>query len=232
MFLACHLFIGVLIGLALADRFRSRGLLLVAAAGALLPDLIDKPLGHLLLADSIDDGRIYMHGLFIVLFLLLAGVLLRRKRRSFVLVALSLGILSHQILDTMWEVPVSWFYPLFGPYLAGDFPDFFAFALSGELGSLSEWVFGIVSAILLVLAYRSTVELRLGSWAVAAARRAVPLVVPLLVALGCAALYLLVTGGTSEILMAGDTPEANLILTAVGLGGAVLLRRHPARVFS
>lgn len=232
MFLACHLFVGVLIGILLADRFRDRRLLPIAAAGALLPDLIDKPLGHLLLADSIDDGRIYMHGLFIVFFLLLAGILLWRERRSFVLLALALGILSHQILDAMWEVPVSWFYPLFGPYQAGDFPDFFAFALWSELASLSEWVFAIVSAVLLVLAYRDLVERRLGSRPVAAARRAVPLLVPLLAGLGCAAMLLLVTGSTSEILMVGDTPETNLLLMAVGLGGAVLLRRRPVMEFA
>ncbi len=230
MFLACHLFVGVLIGLVLADRLRDRRLLLFAAAGALLPDLIDKPLGHIILHDSIDDGRIFMHGLFLALTLLFIGLFLWRRRGSFVLGALACGILSHQVLDTMWELPVSWYYPLLGPYQPGGFPDFLAFALWSEVGSLSEWVFAAASAVVLLLVYRETTEAYLGSRAVIFSGRASPAVTFLCAAMGAAALGLLAMGATSDLLMVGDSPQANLILALTGIGGAMVLIRYRGTV--
>ncbi|MDN7024298.1 metal-dependent hydrolase [Methanoculleus sp. FWC-SCC1] len=226
MFLACHLFAGVLIGVVLAVHLRDRRLLLFAAAGALLPDLIDKPLGHIVLHDSIDDGRIFMHGLFLALVLLFIGLYLWRRRGSFAAGALACGILSHQILDTMWEVPVSWYYPLLGPYQPGDFPDFLAFALWSEVGSLSEWVFAASSAIVLLLAFRETAEAYLGSRAVALAGRVFPAAPFLSAGMGAVALGLFGAGVESDLLMVGDSPQANLILALAGIGGAAVLTRY------
>lgn len=226
MFLACHLFAGVLIGLVLAVRLRDRRLLLFAAAGALLPDLIDKPLGHIVLHDSIDDGRIFMHGLLLALLILLIGLYLWRRQGSFGLGALACGILSHQVLDTMWEVPVSWYYPLLGPYQPGDFPDFLAFALWSEVGSLSEWVFAASSAAVLLLAFRETAEAHLGLRPVLLSARAFPAAPFLCAATGAVALLLFLAGAESDLLMVGDSPQANLILALVGIGGAAVLTRY------
>ncbi len=224
MFLACHLFVGVMIGLVLADHFRDRRLLLFAAAGALLPDLIDKPLGHIILQGSIDDGRIFMHGLFLALALLIVGLFLRRRRGwSFAAGAVACGILSHQVLDTMWEAPVNWYYPLLGPYPVGNFPDFLAFAIWSVVDSLSEWVFAVASAVVLLLVFRGTAEAYLGRWAVVLSGRIFPLVALLCAGVGAVAFALFVAGAESDLLMLGDSPQANLILTLVGVGGAIFL---------
>src|SRR5690554_2334060 len=59
MFLMCHLLTGILIGMPLSGYFRDRHIVTACAVGALLPDLIDKPLGHFLLDGGIGSGRIY-----------------------------------------------------------------------------------------------------------------------------------------------------------------------------
>ena len=47
MFVLAHLLVGVLIGILLYLWRRERWLILAAAVGSILPDLIDKPLGYL-----------------------------------------------------------------------------------------------------------------------------------------------------------------------------------------
>ena len=75
MFLACHLFFGLVLGLALAGRTGDRRLIGFAALGALIPDLIDKPVGHILFAETLDSGRLFGHGLLFVGILLAAGII-------------------------------------------------------------------------------------------------------------------------------------------------------------
>ena len=63
MLLLCHIFIGALLGLLI---YRWKGEIMavpLAALGAILPDLVDKPLGHLLLQETLDNGRIFGHSL-------------------------------------------------------------------------------------------------------------------------------------------------------------------------
>lgn len=82
--------------------------------GALLPDIIDKPLGIWLLADEIGNGRIFGHTLLFVFLLTAAGLLLYRSRKSIGLLVLAFGALTHLILDGMWTLPQTLFWPLLG----------------------------------------------------------------------------------------------------------------------
>lgn len=53
MYLLAHAMAGVLIGLILAAIVRDRRVVLLGALGGVLPDLIDKPLGHIILAETV-----------------------------------------------------------------------------------------------------------------------------------------------------------------------------------
>ena len=146
MFIACHLLFGLVLGLALARHLGDRRLIGFSALGAVLPDLIDKPVGHILLADSLDSGRIFAHGLLFLVLLLALGIAVERRQGSFALLAVAAGGLSHQVLDTMWTLPVTWCFPLLGPYQPYEYTNYFGNALLAEASSLSEWVFLFASA--------------------------------------------------------------------------------------
>lgn len=91
----------------------------VLLAGALLPDLIDKPLSLVLGV----GGRAMAHTLLFVLGLILLFLLLLRTqatspRRSAIwtaiFLALAIGSSTHLILDRMWMQPEILFWPFLG----------------------------------------------------------------------------------------------------------------------
>lgn len=82
--------------------------------GSLLPDLIDKPIGHIFLRAVLNNGRIFGHTFLFFVLLTLAGVWLYRHRGSAWLLVLSLGTLGHLVFDQMWAVPRTLFWPIFG----------------------------------------------------------------------------------------------------------------------
>lgn len=84
--------------------------------GALLPDLIDKPVGTILFFETFRNGRIFGHTLVFSLLILTAVMLGTRRgtarRRS--LLGVPIGSLLHLLLDGMWTEPVTFWWPLFG----------------------------------------------------------------------------------------------------------------------
>ena len=155
MYILCHLCAGVLIGVLLSLWRKERWLILAAAIGSVLPDLIDKPLGHIVLADSVNFGRIYMHSLVVFLLFFIAGVLVWRYYRSFAGIALALGVLSHQLLDLMWEEYWNWLWPFFGPFHGKMYESFFADGFWREITNPSEWVFAAAILLVLITLFRS-----------------------------------------------------------------------------
>ncbi|MDP6100336.1 MAG: metal-dependent hydrolase [Dehalococcoidia bacterium] len=81
--------------------------------GALLPDMIDKPVGLYILGDVIHSGRIVGHTLLFSLVLLGVGVW-RYRRGNAVLLSLGLGTLLHLVLDEMWLQPAVLWWPVLG----------------------------------------------------------------------------------------------------------------------
>lgn len=55
---------------------------LFIAIGAILPDLIDKPIGRILLGESVANGRLFGHTLLFVLILLMLGFFLKDHRAA------------------------------------------------------------------------------------------------------------------------------------------------------
>jgi membrane-bound metal-dependent hydrolase YbcI (DUF457 family) len=93
------------------------------AFGALLPDLIDLPLGTLLLADSLSTGEAWAHSLLApslaTVIVLLAT---RRGRRRRAWMALVVGMFFHLLLDGMWMTTEVFLWPFFGSIPHGPSP--------------------------------------------------------------------------------------------------------------
>jgi len=90
----------------------------------------------------------------------IAGMLVFKRRGSWAIIALAMGILLHQLADTMYLDPTGWFWPLFGSFRPESFSDYFGDSLIKELGSAYEWVFGL-SSLTILLGY-----LTKGDWMV------------------------------------------------------------------
>jgi len=81
--------------------------------GSMFPDIVDKPLGMLIFANSIANGRVYTHTLLVNLVLVSIGIyLVRRKRPNFLI--FSLCSCFHLALDEMWLSPQTLLWPLLG----------------------------------------------------------------------------------------------------------------------
>ena len=213
MFLACHLFFGLVLGLALAGRTGERRLIGFSAIGAIIPDLLDKPVGHILFAETLDSGRLFGHGLLFVFILLAAGIISYRRRNSFVILAVAAGVFSHQILDAMWAMPVTWYFPLLGPYEPQEYINYFGGALMAEVSSLSEWVF---------LAALAGIALAVSRGLPAAIIRVSAVILGLLAILSIA---LFAAGSPESVLMVGAGSVDYLLLAVVAAAGVIVVSR-------
>ena len=93
-----------------AGRWLDRVDYRAVAFGALLPDLIDKPLIWIVLRDSEFGGHHVGHSLLFTCALALVGIVLR-KRGSEVLLLVSFGAFTHVLFDSVTHVPWSLLYP-------------------------------------------------------------------------------------------------------------------------
>jgi inner membrane protein len=94
-----------------------QGLLTLAACviGSLLPDIIDKPLGHFLLPGFFGyNGRIMAHTLVFLLLVLSVGLSLYPRRLGVLVLILAYGDGMHLVLDQMWQTPQTLLWPLLG----------------------------------------------------------------------------------------------------------------------
>ena len=188
MYLLAHVMAGILIGLVLAGFVGDRRVVALAALGAVLPDLIDKPLGHIVLAGTVNYGRIYFHGLTILFLVVLAGLLLYHYHQRIGLLAVAVGMASHQILDGMWHNPVTWFWPFLGPIPRHYYPEgYLQDAIWRQLSQPSEWVFLFLVIGLFAVLYRRELTTAINRLASPPARRAVVAVLVLAVIAALAA---------------------------------------------
>ena len=132
----------------------------VLVLGALLPDLIDKPIGSVLFASYFDTGRIYAHTLLFAAVALTAVMLATRRgsaaRKRWM--ALPIGVLLHLLLDMPIDAETLWW-----PVLGLEFPSFAEGAFVDLLAYLmrSPWVIlqELLGGAYLVFLYR---QARLG----------------------------------------------------------------------
>jgi hypothetical protein len=112
------------VGPRLVRLFRPHLILLWLVVGALLPDLIDKPLYWGLSwftgkrgaeLGLISGTRTFGHTAIFLLLLILITALLRRRPLGAIFAALAWGVASHHFLDNFGDLPGT----IFGPDLPG-----------------------------------------------------------------------------------------------------------------
>jgi len=82
--------------------------------GSMLPDIIDKPVGHYIFRETFSNGRIFSHTLLFLILLTAGGYFIyRRSKKSWMLI-LAAGTFAHLALDMMWQTPATFFWPLLG----------------------------------------------------------------------------------------------------------------------
>ncbi len=82
--------------------------------GALLPDLIDRPLALWILPEIVDSTRGFAHTLVFNAFLSMLTLSMMPFTKSPTLLAFSLASAGHLLIDRMWEVPETLYWPLLG----------------------------------------------------------------------------------------------------------------------
>jgi membrane-bound metal-dependent hydrolase YbcI (DUF457 family) len=84
------------------------------AFGAILPDLIDTPIG-IVSWSSFGAVRLASHGIVFAMLLMVAVLIFTRRgpvRKRWMLLAT--GVLLHLLLDAMWNLPETLWWPLLG----------------------------------------------------------------------------------------------------------------------
>lgn len=89
-----HLFTGIVIGLLLTKLLDDNRWCIPVIVGAVIPDLLDKPLGYFFFADIFGSGRIFMHGLFVACAFLILGLICWKVWSHPKMLAFAFGILS------------------------------------------------------------------------------------------------------------------------------------------
>lgn len=109
--------------------------------GAILPDLIDLPVGTLLLAGKYSTGELWSHSLLIpTVFMTVVLLATRRGRRRRAWMGLGVGWLLHILLDGMWASQDLFLWPFFGWEIpAGETP-FWSLAWERALSDPWRWV--------------------------------------------------------------------------------------------
>jgi len=102
--------------------------------GSLLPDIIDKPIGHLLFKENLSNGRIFGHTLIFLILITFWGLLFYRHYGKTWFLFLSFGTFMHLILDQMWRTPRTLLWPILG--------------LKFERIDLTGWIEGIWHSLL------------------------------------------------------------------------------------
>jgi LexA-binding, inner membrane-associated putative hydrolase len=108
MYIFAHVLAGVLLGLVFRNLTRDWRALPLCIFGAILPDLIDKPLA--LLVPVLSSGRTIFHSLIVAVIVLAIALAILRYRHSLLGLAVAAGIFSHQFLDSMWQTPQDWLF--------------------------------------------------------------------------------------------------------------------------
>ena len=140
---------GILIGLLLYYLAKDIRLVPACALGSVLPDLIDKPLGTIILQESVNYGRIYFHTLLVLVLIFVIAWIEWRRFRSLIVFAIGIGVLSHQLMDSMWEQYHNWLWPVYGPFQGNSTENFIWKAIIAELSSPTEWILGIAAVAIM-----------------------------------------------------------------------------------
>lgn len=109
--------------------------------GAILADLIDLPIGTVLLAERFATGELWFHSLLIpTLYMILVLVFTRRGRARRAWMALGVGWLFHLVIDAMWLDQEVFGWPLFGLDIPPGESPYWSLAWERALSDPWRWV--------------------------------------------------------------------------------------------
>ena len=121
----------------------------IVIIAAILPDIIDKVIGMIILKDEISNGRLFTHSIVIVG--IFSAILLTMTKikiiRGLQILFYIIPVWLHILLDRMWEDPHTLFWPIFGtsfPKLDVEFSDYFTILLSEPYILVSEIIGGLI----------------------------------------------------------------------------------------
>jgi len=86
----------------------------IVFVGSILPDLIDKPIGRFLFAETFHTGRVFAHTVLFMFLLLGIGYYRWQRYRKNGWLVLAGSCLCHDIFDAMWVIPQTFYWPLHG----------------------------------------------------------------------------------------------------------------------
>lgn len=96
--------------------------------GAILPDLIDTPIGSIFFHDTFGTHRLFAHALVFPVALLTLTMIITRRGTTLRkgAMAVVIGVFIHLVLDGVWMSPDAFLWPFLGtefpPLVGSDFP--------------------------------------------------------------------------------------------------------------
>ncbi|MFC1945193.1 metal-dependent hydrolase [Chloroflexota bacterium] len=119
--------------------------------GAIVPDIIDKPVGQLFFSDAFSNGRIFSHTLLFPIILAAIGCCVYRSRSKPWLMVIAGGSFMHLLLDQMWGAPETLFWPLVGTdFPKEDITGWITNTLDGLIKNPAVFIPELIGAIVLV----------------------------------------------------------------------------------
>jgi len=130
----------------------------IVIIAAMLPDIIDKIVGLVILKDELSNGRIFTHSILVVGTISLYIVGIGRVRTGHIVrhIIHAAPAWLHLLLDRMWEQPETLLWPLFGtrfPRIDIEIADYFSILLS-DMYTLSGEIVGGILIIILITRHR------------------------------------------------------------------------------
>ncbi len=126
--------------------------------GALLPDLLDKPIGEYIFYSTFQNGRIFGHTMLFVFMLAGVGMLLNERYRAGAVEALALGSLLHIAEDRVWLTQGTLFWPLLGwefpRYGIEDYAGYILYVIFHEPSAYVPEILGIIILAAFILRFR------------------------------------------------------------------------------
>lgn len=119
--------------------------------GAILPDLIDMPVGTILFPDRYSTGELWFHSLIVpTVYMAIVLVFTRRGRRRRAWMALGIGWLLHLVLDGMWLDQDVFLWPFFGVEIPPGEAPYWPLAWERAMSDPLRWIEEVVGLAYLV----------------------------------------------------------------------------------
>ncbi len=130
----------------------------IVIIAAILPDIIDKIVGLIILKEEISNGRLFTHSIVITGIFSICLLVFAKIKSGHIIKSLfyTSPLYFHLLLDRMWEEPPTLFWPLLGtsfPRLDIEISDYFTLLLSNPYIFVGE-ILGVLIILTLLIRYR------------------------------------------------------------------------------